>query len=53
MLLLSEFLPWRLTPILMLVGMYLCYEGAHEIWEPVHGHGGHGCRCGVQVWPTQ
>ena len=41
-LLLSQFLPWLLTPILMLGGTYLCYEGAHKIWERVGGHGGHG-----------
>jgi predicted DNA repair protein MutK len=39
-LLLSEFLPWLLTPILMLGGTYLCYEGAHKIWEKVGGHHG-------------
>jgi predicted DNA repair protein MutK len=32
-LLLSEFLPWLLTPILMVGGTYLCYEGAEKIWE--------------------
>lgn len=45
-LLLSAFLPWLLTPILMLGGLYLSYEGAEKIWEKVqdrrgvvgHGH---------------
>jgi uncharacterized protein len=37
-LLLSEFLPWILTPILMVGGTYLCYEGAEKIWEKVSGH---------------
>jgi uncharacterized protein len=37
-LLLSEFLPWLLTPILMLGGAYLCYEGAEKIWHKVSGH---------------
>ena len=32
-LLLSQFVPWLLTPILMLGGTYLCYEGAEKIWE--------------------
>ncbi len=32
-LLLSEFLPWLLTPILMIGGAYLCYEGAEKIWH--------------------
>ena len=40
-LLLSQFLPWLLTPILMLGGTYLCYEGAHKVWAKVSG-GGHG-----------
>lgn len=30
-LLLSEIAPWALTPILMVGGTYLCYEGAHKI----------------------
>jgi uncharacterized protein len=37
--LLSEFLPWLLTPILMVGGAYLCYEGAEKIWHRVSGHG--------------
>lgn len=40
-LLLSQFLPWALTPILMLGGTYLCYEGAEKIWEKVSGHEHH------------
>lgn len=36
-LLLSQFLPWLLTPILMMGGTYLCYEGAEKIWEVVGG----------------
>ncbi len=39
-LLLSQFLPWALTPILMLGGAYLCYEGAEKIWHAL-GHGAH------------
>jgi len=37
-LLLSELLPWLLTPILMVGGTYLCYEGAEKLWEWVHPH---------------
>ena len=37
-LLLSQFLPWLLTPILMIGGTYLCYEGAEKLWEKVSGH---------------
>ncbi len=36
--LLSEFLPWLLTPLLMLGGTYLCYEGAEKVWEKLSGH---------------
>ncbi|GEE03993.1 ABC transporter [Gordonia spumicola] len=38
-LLLSQFVPWLLTPILMIGGTYLCFEGAEKIWELVSGHG--------------
>ncbi len=34
-LLLSQFLPWLLTPLLMLGGTYLCFEGAEKILEIV------------------
>jgi predicted DNA repair protein MutK len=37
-LLLSEFLDWLLTPILMIGGVYLCYEGAEKIWEKIGPH---------------
>ena len=37
-LLLSELLPWLLTPILMVGGAYLCYEGAEKLWEMVGPH---------------
>ncbi|WP_256841923.1 DUF808 domain-containing protein [Ornithinimicrobium cryptoxanthini] len=37
--LLSQFVPWTLTPILMLGGSYLCYEGAEKVYELVSGHG--------------
>ncbi len=38
-LLLSQFLPWALTPLLMVGGTYLCYEGVEKIWEHLVGHG--------------
>jgi predicted DNA repair protein MutK len=37
-LLLSQFLPVLLTPILMLGGVYLCYEGAEKVWHRISGH---------------
>jgi uncharacterized protein len=41
-LLLSQFVPWLLTPILMLGGVYLCYEGAEKVWAKVAHHDAHG-----------
>lgn len=32
-LLLSQFLPWALTPLLMLGGTYLCFEGVEKAYE--------------------
>jgi uncharacterized protein len=40
-LLLSELLPWLLTPILMVGGTYLCYEGAEKLWELVNPDAAH------------
>jgi predicted DNA repair protein MutK len=37
-LLLSEFVDWLLTPILMVGGAYLCYEGAEKAWELLRPH---------------
>src|SRR3954447_25419950 len=37
-LLLSQFVPWLLSPILMLGGTYLCFEGAEKVWERLRGH---------------
>jgi len=32
-LLLSAFLPWLITPLLMLGGVYLCFEGAEKVYH--------------------
>jgi predicted DNA repair protein MutK len=37
-LVLSELLPWLLNPILMIGGVYLCFEGAEKLWELVTPH---------------
>src|SRR3712207_3418710 len=37
-LVLSQFLPVLLTPILMIGGAYLCYEGAEKVWHRFSGH---------------
>ena len=36
-LLLSAFVPWAITPILMLGGLYLSYEGAEKVMEKLGG----------------
>lgn len=36
-LLLSQFVPWAMTPLLMIGGTYLCYEGAEKLWEAWRG----------------
>jgi len=36
-LLLSEFLPWLIIPVLMLGGGFLCYEGAEKVMEKLGG----------------
>ena len=40
-LLLSQFLPGLLTPILMVGGSYLCFEGAEKVWGRLRGHDHH------------
>ena len=40
-LLLSQFVPWLLTPILMLGATYLCYEGAEKVLGALSDRGGH------------
>jgi uncharacterized protein len=40
-LVLSYFLPWTITPLLMLGGAYLCYEGVEKVLEAVMPHQAH------------
>ncbi|MFC7475249.1 DUF808 domain-containing protein [Dankookia sp. GCM10030260] len=35
---LSLFAPWAITPLLMLGGAFLCYEGAEKIYEAIWPH---------------
>jgi predicted DNA repair protein MutK len=37
-LLLKAFLPWMLTPLLMIGGAYLCFEGAEKVWNHLVPH---------------
>lgn len=41
LLVLSELLPGLLTPLLMIGGAYLCYEGAEKLWEVLRPHESH------------
>lgn len=43
-LLLSAFAPWAISPLLMLGGAYLCFEGAEKVWHALaadHGNEPH------------
>lgn len=33
---LDSFAPWLLTPLLMIGGAYLCFEGAEKVWHALH-----------------
>jgi predicted DNA repair protein MutK len=46
-LLLSQFLPGLLTPILMVGGAYLCYEGFEKVWARIRGHEHHAVPVGL------
>lgn len=53
-LLLSQFAPWALTPILMLGGAFLCYEGAEKVWGKISGHDHHAAAKPVtEIGPEQ
>jgi predicted DNA repair protein MutK len=41
LLLLSELVPDALTPLLMIGGVYLCFEGAEKLWETIRPHAAH------------
>ncbi len=36
--LLAAFAPWAITPLLMIGGAYLCFEGSEKIFEKLAGH---------------
>ncbi|MBA3323816.1 MAG: DUF808 domain-containing protein [Rhodobacteraceae bacterium] len=47
---LAAFAPWAVTPLLMLGGAYLCYEGAEKVFEAVFPHkaGAHEAKIGAK-----
>lgn len=50
---LSLFAPWAITPLLMLGGAYLCYEGAEKIIEAVSPHEAHATPVAVAAMDAQ
>ncbi len=38
---LGYFAPWAITPLLMIGGVYLCYEGAEKLYEAFVPHDAH------------
>lgn len=52
-LLLSEFVDWLLTPILMVGGAYLCFEGAEKLWEAVGPHRHHAKEAAAEEPPDE
>ena len=38
---LEAFAPWGITPLLMIGGAYLCYEGSEKVYEAVVPHAAH------------
>lgn len=38
---LGYFAPWAITPLLMIGGVYLCYEGAEKLYEAIAPHDAH------------
>jgi predicted DNA repair protein MutK len=49
---LSLIAPWAITPLLMLGGAYLCYEGAEKVYEALWPHKAHGHEAAIGLAPT-
>jgi predicted DNA repair protein MutK len=53
-LLLGYFAPWLITPLLMIGGIYLCFEGAEKLHEAVSKHPhDHGAPMAAAIDPAQ
>ena len=48
---LSVFAPWAITPLLMLGGAFLCYEGAEKVFHALWPHRAHGHEQAVGAAP--
>ncbi|MEH3148135.1 MAG: DUF808 domain-containing protein [Methylobacterium frigidaeris] len=46
---LGAFAPWAITPLLMLGGAYLCYEGAEKVYESLFPHNAHAHEAAVEA----
>ncbi|WP_182422058.1 DUF808 domain-containing protein [Aureimonas sp. ME7] len=51
-LLLQAFAPWAITPLLLVGGLYLAYEGAEKVFEMIVPHEAHGHDAGAEPVPT-
>lgn len=48
---LSLFAPWAITPLLMLGGLFLCYEGSEKIYEALFPHKAHAHEADIGLAP--
>lgn len=48
-LILSELAPWAITPLLMVGGAYLCFEGAEKVWHALSPHDSHDSYEGEEI----
>ena len=46
---LGAFAPWAITPLLMLGGAYLCYEGTEKVYEALFPHQAHGHEAAIEA----
>jgi len=48
-LLISAFIPWLITPLLMLGGAFLCYEGFEKVWHSISHTKGENDQLGIEL----
>lgn len=48
-LVMAQFAPWLITPLLMLGGSYLCFEGAEKVFHAVFPHGNEHVEADLEV----
>jgi predicted DNA repair protein MutK len=46
---LGFFAPWAITPLLMIGGAYLCYEGAEKVYEAIFPHAAHAHEAAIKT----